>query len=67
MNKPTVEFKEDGQDKRWWWLLSPSIPLAFTGSLLTFVWTGQWVCMLLAPVVIHVQPSARQELTGTWG
>lgn len=54
MSNPALEFKEDWQDKRWWWLLSPSIPLAFTASLLAFVWTGQWWCMLLAPVVIHV-------------
>ena len=54
MSSPTVGFQEDWQDKRWLWLLSPAIPLAFTGSLLAFVWTGQWGCMLLAPLVIHV-------------
>ena len=54
MSNPTLEFKEAWQDKRWLWLLSPSIPLAFSASLLAFVWTGQWWCMLLAPVVIHV-------------
>ena len=54
MSPPSVEFNEDWQDKRWLWLLSPAIPLAFTGSLLAFVWTGQWGCMLLAPLVIHV-------------
>ena len=54
MSSPAVEFNEDWQDKRWLWLLSPSIPLAFTASLLAFVWTGQWWCMLWAPLVIHV-------------
>jgi uncharacterized protein YicC (UPF0701 family) len=54
MNSPSVNLEEAWQDKRWWWLLSPAIPLAFTGSLLAFVWTGQWWCMLLAPMVIHV-------------
>jgi alkane 1-monooxygenase len=54
MSNPTGAFEEDWQDKRWLWLLSPSIPLAFTASLLAFVLTGQWWCMLLAPLVIHV-------------
>jgi alkane 1-monooxygenase len=54
MNSPTVKLEESWQDKRWLWLLSPSIPLTFTGSLLAFVWTGQWGCMLLSPLVIHV-------------
>lgn len=54
MSHSTFEFNEDWQDKRWLWWLSPAIPLAFTASLLAFVWTGQWGCMLLAPLVIHV-------------
>ena len=54
MNSPTVKLEEAWQDKRWLWLLSPSIPLTFSGSLLAFVWTGQWGWMLLAPWVIHV-------------
>ena len=49
-----AELEQPWQDKRWWWLLSPAIPLAFTGSLLAFLWSGQWWCMLLAPLVIHV-------------
>jgi alkane 1-monooxygenase len=53
MNSPAVKLEESWQDKRWLWLLSPSIPLTFTGSLLAFVWTGQWGCMLLSPLVIH--------------
>ena len=54
MNSPAVKLEEAWQDKRWLWLLSPSIPLTFSGSLLAFVWTGQWGWMLLAPWVIHV-------------
>ena len=54
MNSPSIPLDEAWQDKRWLWLLSPAIPLAFTGSLLAFVLTGQWWCMLLAPMVIHV-------------
>ena len=54
MSSPAVNFEEAWQDKRWWWLLSPSIPLTFTSSLLAFVMTGQWWCMLLAPLIIHV-------------
>lgn len=53
MSSSSVELEQAWQDKRWWWLLSPAIPLAFTGSLLAFVWRGQWWCMLLAPLVIH--------------
>ncbi len=53
MNSPRIPLDEAWQDKRWWWLLSPAIPLAFTGSLLAFLRTGQWGCMLLAPLVIH--------------
>ena len=54
MNSPSIPRDEAWQDKRWWWLLSPAIPLVFTASLLAFVWSGQWWCMLLAPAVIHV-------------
>jgi alkane 1-monooxygenase len=53
VNKSTVVIQEDWHDKRWLWLFSPAIPLAFTGSLLVFVLTGQWWWMLLAPFVIH--------------
>jgi alkane 1-monooxygenase len=42
------------KDKRWLWLLSPAIPLAFTGSLLAFHWSGQWLCLLFAPVFVHM-------------
>jgi alkane 1-monooxygenase len=51
---PAVELEHAWHDKRWLWLLSPAIPLAFTASLLAFVWSGQWWCMLWAPLVIHL-------------
>ena len=41
-------------DKRWLWLFSPAIPLVFTGSLLAFLWSGQWWCLLFAPTFVHV-------------
>lgn len=41
-------------DKRWLWLLSPAIPVAFTGSLIAFVSSGHWWHLLFAPVFIHV-------------
>ncbi len=53
MNSPRIPLDEAWQDERWLWLLSPAIPLAFTGSLLAFVLTGQWWCMLLVPLIIH--------------
>jgi len=54
VNSPSIPLDVAWQDKRWLWLLSPSIPLTFTSSLLPFVWSGQWWCMLLAPLIIHV-------------
>jgi alkane 1-monooxygenase len=54
MNSPSIPIDAAWKDKRWWWLLSPAIPLVFTASLLAFVWSGQWWCMLLAPLIIHV-------------
>jgi alkane 1-monooxygenase len=33
--------------------LSPSIPLSFTFSILAFSLTGQWLCLLFAPFIIH--------------
>ena len=54
MSNPSVVLQEVWQDKRWLWLFSPAIPLAFTSSLVAFVLSGQWWCMLLAPMVIHV-------------
>ena len=54
MITPALERDRVWQDKRWWWLLSPAIPLVFTGSMLAFLWMDQWWCLLLAPMVIHV-------------
>jgi alkane 1-monooxygenase len=51
LSESTVEA---WRDKRWLWLFSPAIPLAFTGSLLAFASTGQWWCMLFAPVFVHL-------------
>ncbi len=41
-------------DKRWLWILSPTIPVAFSGSLFAFAWSGQWWWLLFAPAFIHV-------------
>ena len=54
MSTPALAHEQPWQDKRWWWLLSPAIPLVFTGSMLAAVGTGVWWCMLLAPLIIHV-------------
>ena len=45
---------ETWSDKRWLWLLSPAIPLVFTGSLYAFASTGQWWYLLFAPAFIHL-------------
>jgi alkane 1-monooxygenase len=42
------------RDKRWLWLLSPAIPVAFSGSLLVFALSGQWACLLFAPAFVHL-------------
>jgi len=54
MSTPALAHEQPWKDKRWWWLLSPAIPLVFTGSMLAAVGTGVWWCMLLAPLIIHV-------------
>ena len=41
-------------DKRWLWLLSPSIPVAFSGALLAFVWSGHWWWLFFAPAFVHL-------------
>lgn len=53
MTEGSIPRKSDWSDKRWLWLLSPAIPLASTGSLLAFAWSGQWLYLLYAPVFIH--------------
>ena len=47
----TVSFlnAQNWSDKRWLWLLIPTIPAAFTASLLVFSWSGQWLWLLFAP------------------
>ncbi|MEN9863437.1 MAG: hypothetical protein RLZZ601_1201, partial [Pseudomonadota bacterium] len=40
MNGITTIQGPEWNDKRWLWLLSPTIPFAFTASILAFVLTG---------------------------
>ncbi|MEY3522262.1 MAG: Alkane 1-monooxygenase, partial [Pseudomonadota bacterium] len=54
MSTPALAHEQPWQDKRWWWLLSPAIPLIFTASMWAALGTGVWWCMLLAPFIIHV-------------
>jgi alkane 1-monooxygenase len=49
-----TNHKERWSDKRWLWLFSPAIPWVFSGSLLAFAWSGQWWCLLYAPVTVHL-------------
>lgn len=54
MSIATASASESWSDKRWLWLLSPTIPFAFTASILAFSLTGQWLCLLFAPAIIHI-------------
>ena len=54
MSGITTIQNPEWSDKRWLWLLSPSIPFAFTLSILAFYLTGQWLYLLYAPVIIHI-------------
>ena len=54
MSIATSPASEIWSDKRWLWLLSPSIPLAFTLSIAAFAITNQWLYLLFAPFIIHV-------------
>ncbi|OJI05768.1 alkane 1-monooxygenase [Polynucleobacter sp. MWH-Adler-W8] len=54
MNSITTTQNPEWNDKRWLWLLSPTIPFAFTASILAFVLTGQWLYLLFAPAIIHI-------------
>lgn len=50
----TLAPSTEWSDKRWLWLLSPSIPAVFTLSLIAYAQTGHWWAMLFAPVFIHL-------------
>ena len=54
MSIATAPASESWSDKRWLWLLSPTIPFAFTASILAFSLTGQWLYLLFAPAIIHI-------------
>ena len=54
MSSFTLSSDNIWNDKRWFWLFSPAIPAAFTASLLTYAWTGQWLYLLFAPIFIHL-------------
>ena len=54
MSSTSVIDNSEWSDKRWLWLFSPAIPLTFTCSLFAYAWTGQWLCLLFAPAVIHI-------------
>jgi len=54
MNGISTTQNPGWHDKRWLWLLSPTIPFAFTASILAFVLTGQWLYLLFAPAIIHI-------------
>lgn len=57
---PTAEWS----DKRWLWLLSPSIPGVFTLTLIAYAQTGLWWTMLFAPVFIHLVMPVLDRLFG---
>ena len=57
---PVTKWK----DKRWLWLFSPAIPLAFTASLVASAWSGQWGWLLFAPVFIHLVMPLLDSLFG---
>lgn len=54
MSAVSASTNESWSDKRCLWLLSPSIPFAFTVSILVFSLTGQWLYLLFAPAIIHI-------------
>lgn len=41
-------------NKRWLWLFSPTLPLLFASGLLAYAWSGEAVCLLLTPILMHV-------------
>ena len=54
MSIATAPISESWSDKRWLWLLSPSIPFAFTASIFVYSLTGHWLYLLFAPAIIHI-------------
>ena len=40
-------------DKRWLWLLSPTLPLLFTNVMLVYAWSGNAAWLLLSPFLMH--------------
>jgi alkane 1-monooxygenase len=54
MSVVSASANEVWSDKRWLWLLSPSIPFAFTASIFVFSYTGNWLYLLFAPAIIHI-------------
>ena len=54
MSIATAPISQSWSDKRWLWLLSPSIPFAFTVSIFVYSFTGHWLYLLFAPAIIHI-------------
>ncbi len=54
MSGVSTTQNQEWNDRRWLWLFSPAIPLAFTCSSIAYVLTGQWLWLLFAPAVIHI-------------
>ena len=50
----TTTDPQEWTDKRWLWLFSPAIPVAFSASIALFHATGQWAFLLFAPLFIHL-------------
>jgi alkane 1-monooxygenase len=40
--------------KRRLWLWSPAVPVTFIAAAFAYAWSGQWLWLLYAPLIIHV-------------